>query len=124
LPGLKVLVVDDSQAMRRSIVYALQKLSGVTCLEAADGAEAVKKLAQARYDAVICDINMPVMDGLKVISHMRQVDDLREVPIVVITTEGGASDRQRALALGANRYLVKPVQARVVIDTIRDLLHC
>ena len=121
--SLKVLVVDDSQAMRRSIVYALQKLDGVTCLEAEDGVEAVKKLSQARYDAVVCDINMPIMDGLKVISHMRQSDDLREIPIVVITTEGGAEDRARALALGANRYLVKPIQAKVVVETLRELLE-
>ncbi len=120
---VKVLVIDDSQAMRKSIVYAIQKIDGVACVEAADGAEAVKKLAQDVFDVVICDINMPVMDGLKVISHMRQSDGLKGIPIVVITTEGGSEDRERALALGADRYLVKPVQARVVIDTVRELLQ-
>jgi two-component system chemotaxis response regulator CheY len=122
-PEVKVLVVDDSQAMRRSIVYALQRVEGVVCLEASDGAEALKKLSQDAYAAVICDINMPVMDGLKVLSHMRQNDELRDIPFVVITTESGVADRARALELGANRYLVKPIQARAVVEAVRDLLR-
>ncbi|MCE9672940.1 response regulator [Myxococcus stipitatus] len=119
---IRALVVDDSQAMRRSIMYALQRLSGVVCTEAQDGAEGLKKLTQGRFDLVLTDINMPLMDGLKLIRHIRQATDHRDVPIVVITTEGAAADRERALALGASAYLVKPVQAKVVMDTVRDLL--
>ncbi|MCP3144785.1 response regulator [Pyxidicoccus xibeiensis] len=119
---IRALVVDDSQAMRRSIMYALQRLDGVVCTEAQDGAEGLKKLTQGRFDLVLTDINMPLMDGLKLISHIRQATDHRNVPIVVITTEGAAADRERAMRLGASAYLVKPVQARVVMDTVRDLL--
>ncbi|MFP2913069.1 response regulator [Pyxidicoccus sp. 3LFB2] len=119
---IRALVVDDSQAMRRSIMYALQRLSGVVCTEAQDGAEGLKKLTQGRYDLVLTDINMPLMDGLKLISHIRQATDHRHVPIVVITTESAAADRERAMKLGASAYLVKPVQAKVVMDTVRDLL--
>ncbi|MBZ4401854.1 response regulator [Myxococcus sp. MISCRS1] len=119
---IRALVVDDSQAMRRSIMYALQRISGMVCTEAQDGAEGLKKLTQGRFDLVLTDINMPLMDGLKLIHHIRQATDHRGVPIVVITTEGAAADRERALALGASAYLVKPVQAKVVMDTVRDLL--
>ena len=119
---IRALVVDDSQAMRRSIMYALQRINGVVCTEAQDGAEGLKKLTQGRFDLVLTDINMPLMDGLKLISHIRQATDHRHVPIVVITTEGAAADRERALALGASAYLVKPVQAKVVMDTVKGLL--
>jgi two-component system chemotaxis response regulator CheY len=119
---IRALVVDDSQAMRRSIMYALQRLGGVVCVEAADGADGLKKFTQGQFDLVLTDINMPLMDGLKLISHIRQGSSHNDVPIVVITTEGATADRDRAMALGASAYLVKPVQAKVVLDTVKDLL--
>lgn len=120
---IRALVVDDSQAMRRSIMYALQRLGGVVCVEAQDGAEGLKKLTtQGQFDVVLTDINMPLMDGLKLISHIRQATEHRSVPIIVITTESAQADRERAMALGASAYLVKPVQAKTVQDTVRELL--
>jgi two-component system, chemotaxis family, chemotaxis protein CheY len=120
---IRALVVDDSQAMRRSIMYALQRVTGMVCIEAQDGVEGLKKLTtQGRFDLVLTDINMPLMDGLKLIHHIRQTEAHRSVPIVVVTTEGAAADRERAMALGATAYLVKPVQARVVLDTVKELL--
>jgi len=120
---IRALVVDDSQAMRRSIVYALQRLGGVVCVEAGDGAEGLKKFTQGQFDLVVTDINMPLMDGLKLISHIRQSPEHQDIPIVVITTEAATADRERAMALGASAYLVKPVQARVVLDTVKGLLN-
>ena len=66
--------------------------------------------------------NMPLMDGLKLVSAIRQTLGNRQVPIVVITTESAAEDRARALSLGANAYLVKPVQSKLVVDTVKGLL--
>ncbi len=120
---IRALVVDDSQAMRRSIMYALQRLGGVVCVEATDGADGLKKFTQGQFDLVLTDINMPQMDGLKLISHIRQGPSQQDVPIVVITTEGATADRERAMALGASAYLVKPVQAKVVLETVKDLLN-
>ncbi|RKH16256.1 response regulator [Corallococcus praedator] len=120
---IRALVVDDSQAMRRSIMYALQRLTGVVCVEAEDGVAGLKVLTtQGRFDLVLTDINMPLMDGLKLISHIRKAPEHRGVPIVVVTTEGAEADRARAMALGASAYLVKPVQARVVLETVKELL--
>ncbi|HEY3447149.1 MAG TPA: response regulator [Myxococcales bacterium] len=119
----KVLIVDDSQAMRRSIVYALQRVDDLMCLEAQDGAEGLKRLAAERFDIILTDINMPVMDGLKLIAHVRQDDSPHKAtPIVVISTESAPEDRRRALALGANAYLVKPLRANVVLETVKQLL--
>jgi two-component system chemotaxis response regulator CheY len=121
---IRALVVDDSQAMRQSIMYALERLGGIVCVEAQDGAEGLKKLAtQGRFDVVLTDVNMPLMDGLKLIRHIRQATDHRDVPIVVITTESAQADRERAMALGASAYLVKPVEVQRVQDTVRGLLR-
>ena len=122
MTDLRALVVDDSQAMRRSLVFALQRLTGLHCEEAADGAEGLKKLTGGRYDLVLTDINMPLMDGLKLIHLIRSSAAHRTVPVVVITTEAAAKDRSRAMALGASAYLVKPVQAHTVLETVKSLL--
>ena len=119
---LHALVVDDSASTRRQLCHALQRFVGMSSAEAGDGAEAWRKLSAGRFDVVLTDINMPLMDGLKLISLVRASGPHREVPIVVITTESAESDRQRATALGASAYLVKPVQAQQVVETVRRLL--
>jgi two-component system chemotaxis response regulator CheY len=120
---LKALIVDDSQAMRRSIVYALQRIEDLVCLEACDGAEGMKRLAAEHFDIILTDINMPVMDGLKLISLVRGEESAhKETPVIVITTESAPEDRRRAMALGANAYLVKPLRANTVLDTVRQIL--
>jgi two-component system chemotaxis response regulator CheY len=120
---LQALVVDDSPSMRKQLCYALARLEGMATTEAGDGAEAWRKLATASYDIVLTDINMPVMDGLKLVSLVRQGGVHQRVPIVVITTEGAEADRRRAMALGASHFLVKPVQAPQVVETVKALLR-
>ena len=120
---LHALVVDDSPAMRKQLCYALARLSGVATSEAGDGAEAWRKLASASFVVLLTDINMPVLDGLKLISLVRQGGPHQRIPVVVITTEGAEADRKRAMALGATAYLVKPVQAPVVVETVKALLR-
>ena len=120
---IRALVVDDSMQLRRSVMYALQRLGDVLCVEAQDGAEAIKKFQTGPFDIVITDINMPVLDGLKLIAHLRSDDANAALPIVVVTTESAEEDKQRALKLGANAYLIKPVQAQTVLETVQQLLH-
>jgi two-component system, chemotaxis family, chemotaxis protein CheY len=119
---VRALVVDDSMPLRRSVMYALQRLGDVVCVEACDGADALKKFQSGDFDIVLTDINMPILDGLKLVSHIRSNEKNAKIPIVVITTESAEEDRQRALHLGANAYLLKPVQAQLVLDTVRRLL--
>jgi two-component system chemotaxis response regulator CheY len=120
---LHALVVDDSPAMRKQLSYALQRVMGMEATEAGDGADAWRKLAAASFDIVITDINMPMMDGLKLVSMVRAGGAHQRVPIVVITTESAEADRRRAMALGASAYLVKPVQAQQVVETVKALLR-
>jgi two-component system, chemotaxis family, chemotaxis protein CheY len=123
MPSQHALVVDDSPAMRKQLCYALQRIEGVTATEAADGADAWRKLSSAAFDIVLTDINMPVLDGLKLVALLRGGGPHQRVPIVVITTEGAEADRKRAMSLGASAYLVKPVQAQAVVDAVRGLLR-
>jgi two-component system chemotaxis response regulator CheY len=119
---LQALVVDDSGAMRRQLAYALQRIAGMGTVEATDGVDAWRKLSSAAFDIVLTDINMPLMDGLKLVALVRGGGAHQRVPIVVITTQGAEADRKRALALGASAYLVKPVQADRVVEAVRRLL--
>jgi two-component system chemotaxis response regulator CheY len=121
--SIRALVVDDSLALRRSVMYALQRLGEIICIEANDGAEAIKKLASGPFDIVLTDINMPLLDGLKLISHIRADPVLSKLPVIVITTESADADRERALKLGADAYLVKPVKAQEVLDVVERLLN-
>jgi two-component system, chemotaxis family, chemotaxis protein CheY len=119
---LVALVVEDSPTMRQLIVFALRRIPKLSIVEAEDGLEALKKLAAQRFDIVLTDINMPVMDGLKLVHRIRSDETLKDIPVVIITTEGGNEDRQRALALGANAYITKPIQGPHVLATVKDLL--
>jgi two-component system chemotaxis response regulator CheY len=120
---LHALVVDDSPAMRKQLCYALQRVVGMDTVEAADGADAWRKLCSAPFDVILTDINMPLLDGLKLVSLVRAGGAHLRVPIVVITTENAEADRKRAMALGASAYLVKPVQATQVVETVKALLR-
>jgi two-component system chemotaxis response regulator CheY len=119
----KALVVEDSPTMRQLIVFALRRLQTLKVTEADDGVDALKKIQADRFDILITDINMPIMDGLKLVSLVRKDETHKEIPIIIITTEGAQEDRQRALALGANAYITKPIQAPQVINTVKDLLN-
>jgi two-component system chemotaxis response regulator CheY len=117
------LVVEDSPTMRQLIVFALNRIKGLTVVEANDGVDALRKLAGQPLDIIITDINMPIMDGLKLVRRVRSDEALKAIPIVIITTEGAEEDRQRALALGANAYITKPIQAPQVIAKVKELLR-
>jgi two-component system chemotaxis response regulator CheY len=119
---LTALVVEDSPTMRQLIVFALSRIKNLKVIEADDGVDGLKKLSSAKFDILITDINMPIMDGLKHVSMVRNGDTHKTIPIVIITTEGAQEDRQRALALGANAYITKPIQAPQVISKVKELL--
>ena len=119
---LNALVVDDSPTMRKQLGYALQRV-GVTTVEAVDGADAWRKLQAASFDIVFTDINMPLLDGLKLVALVRAGGRHQRIPIVVITAEAAEADRRQAMSLGASAYLVKPVQAPQVVETVRALLR-
>lgn len=117
-----VLIVEDSPTMRQLIAFALKRIRGVKIVEANDGVDGLKKLSAQSFDLILTDINMPIMDGLKLVSLVRNDANYKDIPIVVITTEGAQEDRERALALGANDYITKPIQPTRILDVAKNLL--
>lgn len=118
-----ILIVEDSPTMRQLISFALKRIRGVRIVEASDGVDGLKKISAEKFQMIFTDINMPVMDGLKLISLVREDANHKGIPIVVITTEGAQEDRQRALALGANDYITKPIQPNRILEVARQLLQ-
>ncbi|HWR59546.1 MAG TPA: response regulator [Thermodesulfovibrionales bacterium] len=117
-----VMVVEDSPTMRQLITFAMKRISGTKVIEATDGVDALKKLSSEKVDLILADINMPVMDGLKLVSLLKNNQAYKDIPVIIITTEGAKEDRERALAIGANAYLAKPVQTQELIRLANSFL--
>lgn len=120
---LRCLLVDDSPMMRQMMVFALTRIPNLEVVEAEDGIVALKKLADQHFDLIIADINMPRMDGLKLVRRIRADARHKDAPVVMISTESAIEDRERAMALGASAYITKPLQAPQVIATVKRLLN-
>jgi two-component system chemotaxis response regulator CheY len=116
------LVVEDSPSMRQLLTLALGRIRGLDVVEAGDGVEGIKELAARKFDIVIVDINMPIMDGLKLVKHIRNDKVHRDVPVLIVTTEGYPETKDRAMHLGVSGYLVKPIQAPQVLAQVKELL--
>jgi two-component system chemotaxis response regulator CheY len=118
----RILIVEDSPTMRQLLVFALKRMKDIDIVEAQDGMDGLRKVTSDHFDLALVDSNMPVMDGLKLISLIRGEDSIQQMPICVITSEGAQEDRDRALELGANEYLTKPIQANKVLAIAKALL--
>jgi len=116
------LVVEDSPIMRQIIVSSLASLTNITSFEAANGFEALKMLPQKSFVIILTDINMPDINGLELLSFIKNHPLYRSIPVVIITTEKTEKDRQRGLALGADDYLTKPFRAQELQEIIRRIL--
>jgi two-component system chemotaxis response regulator CheY len=116
------LVIEDSPTMRQLIRFALNRIPGAEVIEASDGVDGLKKLSSSRVDLILTDINMPIMDGLKLVNLVRSNESYKYVPIVIITTEGAREDKERAMALGADAYITKPIQSAILLSTVQELL--
>ena len=117
-----ILVVEDSPTMRQLIGFAMKRIAGSKVIEATDGVDALKKLSSEKIDLILADINMPVMDGLKLVSLVRGNPIYKDIPIIIITTEGAEEDKKRALAIGANAYLPKPIQTQELIKLVNGFI--
>ncbi|HLK41021.1 MAG TPA: response regulator [Polyangiaceae bacterium] len=119
--GGKILVVDDSMLVRRQVGQALSK-EGFVLIEAVDGVDALEKLA-ANGDValVVCDVNMPRMNGLEFLEKKNGDAACRGVPVVMLTTEGQPELIQKAKGLGAKGWIVKPFKADLLASAARKL---
>lgn len=118
-----VLIVDDSPTFRTMVSFALKRISNFDKeLHAADGLEALEALSKNRVDIIICDINMPNMNGLEFLKTVKEDDNFKSMPIIMLTTEGREEDRQKAVSLGADGYLNKPFRPNALKEEIDKFL--
>lgn len=120
----RVLIVDDSIVVRQVLSFTLRQLpefQGAAIDEAGNGALALKKLAEARYDIVLADIRMPYVDGLELVRRARAELGLA-TPILLISTLGSKEDVERGLEAGATAYIVKPLSPHELKMALRKLL--
>jgi len=123
MENLRFLIVEDSPTMRQLISFSLKRFKGCKIIEAVDGVDALKKLQAEEVDMILTDINMPVMDGLKLVTLVKSNPRLRDIPIVIITTEGAQEDREKGLQLGAEAYVSKPIQSSGLLKIITEILE-
>jgi len=120
----RVLVAEDSAVTRAFLVNTLEELSDrIDIIEASSGFEALKQLPRERFDLIITDINMPDINGLELISFVRNNPEYAHIPLIVVTTERGERDREKGLALGADEYLVKPINPEELQELVRKYLR-
>jgi two-component system, chemotaxis family, chemotaxis protein CheY len=122
---MKVLVVEDSPSMRSMLTNIIESETeglDLEIVEASSGFEALKILPHHHFDAVVTDINMPDINGLELVSFLKNHPSYRSIPVMVVSTESTAEDRRRAAALGAEDYLVKPFAPAELVEKLRKLL--
>ena len=117
-----IITVDDSSTMRRIIKNTLQKLGFDTVLEAGNGVEALEVMSKNNVDMIVTDWNMPEMDGLTFVKTVRQKEEYKDLPILMITTEAAKEDILTALRSGVNNYVVKPFTPEVLQEKVFKLL--
>lgn len=120
---LKILVVDDSNIMRKMVIASLKPLDYVSFVEANSGLEAIEILAVSKIDAVILDLNMPDIHGLEVLSFIRNHNIFKDLPVVILTTRGDQESKVNALNAGATIYLTKPFNPNELIEKIKIVLR-
>ena len=115
----RVLLVDDSLTARSFAAAALETEGDLDVSMAKSGFEALKILPRGDFDLVITDINMPDINGLELIRFARSHARYATTPLIIISTEGRDVDREKAMALGANEYLVKPFTPEALVAAVR-----
>jgi two-component system chemotaxis response regulator CheY len=118
----RILVVEDSPMTRSLIVSSLEEIGDFTVIEAANGFQALRKLPEVNPDLVITDINMPDINGLEVVRFVKQNENFKHIPVIIVTTEGRDVDKERGLKLGADRYLIKPFAPEDLQRFVQELL--
>jgi len=118
----KILAVDDSASLRQMVAFTL-KSAGYEVTEAANGQEGLDMARSKKFDLVVTDINMPVMDGIKLIKSLRGLSEYRFTPLLMLTTESSDGKKQEGKAAGATGWIVKPFNPDKLLNVIGRVLR-
>jgi len=117
-----ILVADDSSSIRKFVSFALT-MKGFEIISCADGMEALEKLPTERINLVITDLNMPNLDGFELIKAIRSNEELKEIPIIILSSLAGSEEIQKGIEFGANSYLIKPFDPKRVVYEVSKYLN-
>jgi two-component system chemotaxis response regulator CheY len=117
-----ILVVDDSVSIRNMVTFTLKTASYET-KEASNGQEGLKVAQDGKYDLIISDVNMPIMDGITFCQELRKIPSYKFTPILFLTTESSDDMKQKGKAAGATGWLVKPFSPEKLISTIKRVVR-
>lgn len=117
----RILIVDDSAAMRALVAATLCELPNCDILEASGGVEALRCLTSQSVDLLVMDINMPDINGLELLAFVRKNAKTEKLPVLVVSTDSTAQDRERCRTLGANAFLGKPFSETELLKTVQSL---
>ena len=117
----RVLVVDDSPTMRAFVMAALES-DGFEVTAAKSGFEALRILPGASFHLIVTDVNMPDINGLELVRFVRQSQNHKNTPLIIISTDGRDKDRDRGMSLGASAYLVKPFKPEALLELARKVM--
>lgn len=117
-----ILVADDSTSIRKFVTFALREL-GYRVLTVSDGMEALERLPSEHIDLIITDLNMPNVDGFEFIRTLRETEEYRWIPVIILSSLANEDDIQKGLMLGANSYLVKPFNPKRIQYEVSKYLN-
>ncbi|MBB4101685.1 response regulator [Allorhizobium borbori] len=117
----RILTVDDSASIRLTTNVALST-AGYAVSEAVNGADGLAKAQAERFDLIVTDLNMPIMDGLTMIEELRKIPSQTGIPIIFLTTESDAALKTRAKNAGATGWLTKPFDPENLVKIVRKVL--
>ncbi|MDH3325433.1 MAG: response regulator [Gammaproteobacteria bacterium] len=116
-----ILIVDDSASLRQVIAIAL-KGAGYEVIEGCDGQDGLDKLSGQKVNLIISDVNMPNMDGLTMVTKIKENPSYKFTPIIMLTTESGADMKERGKAAGVKAWMVKPFKPDQMLDAVSQLI--
>jgi len=116
-----IMVVDDSASIRQVVNLTLKK-SGYDVIEATDGRDALSKLTGQKVNLIVCDVNMPNMDGIMFLKSLKSTDAYRFTPVIMLTTESQEARKQEGKAAGARAWVVKPFKPEQMLDAVSKLM--
>lgn len=113
-----ILIADDSASMRAMLISTIEALGEYNIVEASSGFEALRLLPREKVDLILTDINMPDINGLELISYLRNNPNYQDIPVFIVSTEGSSKDIDKGKLLGANEYVIKPFDPAKVQELI------
>lgn len=116
------LIADDSSTIRKFVAFALKSM-GIEVVMASDGMEALEKLTTEKFDLVITDLNMPHLDGYELISSIREINQYKDTPIIILSSESDEDDKQKGFSAGADLYMEKPFDAKKLQYEVSKFLN-